>query len=51
MEFIKLPAEVREAQIARVMNESLSNFNHEVCAEHYIKIYEKMLQRPLVTTF
>lgn len=48
MDFSALPADVREAQVARVMRESAARFNHKVCAEAYIRIYEKMLNRPLV---
>ncbi len=49
MEFYAQPAEVREAEIARIMRESLQRFNHEECAKEYIRIYEKMLDRPLVS--
>ena len=48
MEFYHQPAEVREREIARIMSESLKLFNHEACAKEYIKLYEKMLDRPLV---
>jgi glycogen synthase len=48
MEFYMQPAEVREAEIKRIMEESLKRFNHEECAKEYIKIYEQMLDRPLV---
>ena len=48
MEFYMQPAEVREAEIRRIMEESLKRFNHEECAKEYIKIYEQMLDRPLV---
>ena len=30
------------------MVESLRRFNHTECAKEYIKLYEKMLDRPLV---
>ena len=30
------------------MAESVARFNHEACAKEYIKLYEKMLERPLV---
>ncbi len=49
MEFYAQPAEVREAEITRIMRESLQRFNHEECAKEYISIYEKMLDRPLVS--
>ena len=42
---------MREAQVARIMNESKQRFNHERCAAEYIKIYEEMLQRPLTELF
>ena len=48
MEFFRQPPEVKEREIARIMRESLQRFNHEECAKEYIKLYEKMLQRPLV---
>ena len=48
MDFFHLLGDVREAQVARIMRESLARFNHEACAKEYIKLYEKMLDRPLV---
>jgi glycogen synthase len=51
LEFYKLPTEVRERQIARVMREGRARFNHDVCAKAYINIYEPMLHRPLVRSF
>jgi hypothetical protein len=30
------------------MTESAATFNHQVTARHYIEIYEKLLQRPLI---
>ena len=48
MEFHRLPAEQRAAQVSRVMQYGLSRFNHKVCAKSYIDIYERMLQRPLL---
>ena len=48
MAFYALPADVRDREIARIMRESLRRFNHEACAKEYIKLYEKMLDRPLV---
>jgi ADP-glucose type glycogen/starch synthase len=49
--FHRLPAETKAAQVARVMRESRERFNHDVTAKAYIDIYERMLQRPLVTRF
>ena len=48
MDFFHAPADVREREISRVMTESLARFNHEACAREYIKLYERMLDRPLV---
>ena len=48
MDFYLQPTDVRERETARIMRESLSRFNHEACAKEYIKLYEKMLDRPLV---
>ena len=51
MEFHSRPAEVREEVVARVMREAKRRFNHDVTAKHYIEIYEKMLDRPLLRHF
>ena len=51
MAFWSLPAEVREAEIKRIMAESLTRFNHEACARQYIELYEQMLHRHLVRDF
>ena len=48
MEFYDLAPEIRAAEIARIMDSAKKRFNHDVTAGEYIKIYEKMLQRPLV---
>ena len=48
MEFHAQVREVREREVRRIMTESLARFNHEACAKEYIKLYEKMLDRPLV---
>jgi glycogen synthase len=48
MEFYAQGADVREREISRIMKESLARFNHEACAKEYIKLYERMLSRPLV---
>ena len=51
MEFWRHPSDVREKEISRIMSESLKRFNHESCAQQYIELYEKMLNRPLVKRF
>ena len=48
MDFWAQPVEKRNAQISRVMRESKARFNHGVCAQAYIDIYETMLNRALV---
>ena len=48
MAFYRQSPEVREREITRIMSESLRRFNHETCAKEYIKLYERMLDRPLV---
>ena len=51
MHFFALDPEVRHRQIERVMKGSLATFNHSVTARQYIDLYEKMLQRPLITPY
>ena len=48
MDFFHAPADVRSREISRIMTESTARFNHEACAREYIKLYERMLDRPLV---
>ena len=48
MEFHRLPMEMKEAHLCRIMKESALRFNHQEVAEQYIAIYEEMLARPLV---
>ncbi len=50
MKFHKLPEEVKNRQIVRIMHEAAQRFNHDVTARAYINIYENMLHRPLITT-
>jgi ADP-glucose type glycogen/starch synthase len=49
--FHKLPAKVKNPQIARVMQDAAQRFTHSVTAQGYIDIYEAMLQRPLINKF
>ena len=51
MDFYRLPAETRAAEVERVMLESARTFNHEACARQYIDLYEKMIRRPVVRIF
>jgi len=48
MRFHVLPVTEKERQISRVMDRSLSAFNHQVTAAQYMALYEKMLKQPLV---
>jgi starch synthase len=49
MRFYKLPPKIKARQIERIMTESIASFNHDVTAQQYIELYEKMLERPLIT--
>jgi len=48
MKFYKLSGKTKARQIDRIMTESAATFNHDVTAQKYIELYEKMLQRPLI---
>ncbi len=48
MIFHRQPDKAKEKIIQRIMRESTQQFSHEEVAQEYIKIYEKMLARPLV---
>ncbi|TAL18464.1 glycogen synthase [bacterium] len=49
MDFYRLPESMRETQTKRIMTDGEKTFRHDVTAAEYIKLYEKMLERPLVT--
>lgn len=51
MAFYRQPTELKAAQTTRIMREARERFNHQVTARAYIEIYERMLQRPLVSHF
>ena len=48
MEFYQLDADSKAREISRIMDEAQRRFNHDVTAQAYIRIYEEMLQCPLV---
>ena len=48
MKFYMTSPGIKKRQIRRIMTESAAKFNHQVTAQQYIDIYEKMLRRPLV---
>ena len=49
MDFFKLPAARKQRQVKRIMRHSAATFNHANTARQYIDLYEKMLERPLIT--
>ncbi len=49
LDFFRLPEEVKAAEIKRVMEEGKKTFCHQATAAEYIKVYEKMLERPLLS--
>ncbi|MBU4258411.1 MAG: glycogen/starch synthase [Proteobacteria bacterium] len=49
MLFYNLPQEIKARKIEKIMTESVASFNHSVTARKYIDLYEKMLERPLIT--
>jgi starch synthase/alpha-amylase len=48
MAFHALPDVQRRRQVSRIMQESAATFTHDVTARNYMRLYEKMLQRPLI---
>jgi starch synthase len=48
MAFYKLAPEQKNHHIARIMKEGKKRFNHDICAKHYIDLYQQMLSRPVV---
>ncbi len=51
MSFYSLPADIKERQVRRIMEESAHNFTHPVTARKYFDLYERMLDRPLVKDY
>ena len=47
--FYNLSAQVRAKHIERIMKQSAEMFNQSATARRYVELYEKMLQRPLVS--
>jgi glycogen synthase len=39
----------KQHQIERIMRESAATFSHANTARHYIDLYERMLERPLIS--
>lgn len=51
MHFHALPPEVRGIQIRRIMEDAAASFTYTQTAQEYIRLYEIMLQRPLITGY
>jgi starch synthase/alpha-amylase len=51
MNFYALPPKIRQRQVKRIMVQSAETFNYDATAQRYIELYEKMLQRPLITDY
>jgi len=49
MVFFNQPQRVKTKQIKRIMKESAETFTYANTARKYIELYEKMLQRPLIS--
>jgi starch synthase len=49
IKFYDQPKEIKFEHIRRIMSQSQAFFNYEVVARQYINLYEKMLQRPLIS--
>jgi len=50
MNFYHLASQRKSKLIKRIMQESALTFTHDVTAQQYIDLYEKMLKRPLIQT-
>ena len=48
MAFFSLPPALKNKQIKRIMQQSRCRFSYKKTAGQYIRLYEKMLERPLV---
>ena len=48
MRFHRQPESVRRDNLVRIMIDAKDRFNHDVTANSYIRLYEQMLQRPLI---
>ena len=48
MAFFRQPEDVRTRQIGRIMRDSAERFTHAVTAKGYLRLYETMLDRPMI---
>jgi len=51
MKFHRLDPEVKARHLSRIMLHAVKNFNYGVTAKHYISLYERMLERPLISDY
>jgi starch synthase/alpha-amylase len=49
IDFYNLPAETKAVQVRRIMTHGAQSFNHSVTAQRYMDLYERMLERPLIS--
>lgn len=49
MKFHQMPESIKTRNISRIILNALETFNHTVNARQYIELYERMLERPLIT--
>jgi starch synthase len=49
MHFYQLPEAIKQRNVGRIMLSALETFNNTVNARQYIELYERMLERPLIT--
>jgi starch synthase/alpha-amylase len=49
LNFFNLPKEKKADQVKRIMLQSAETFTHSVTARNYMDLYEKMLERPLIS--
>lgn len=49
MDFYNLPKQIKNKIIKEIMTKAATSFNYDNTARQYIDLYEKMLNRPLIT--
>jgi glycogen synthase len=47
IQFHRLPADIREAHLQRIMRDAKTRFNHNATAAEYIRRYEEVLGQPI----
>ena len=51
LDFYRLPPQRRWENVGRIMTQAHEQFSYDRCARDYIRVYEHMLQRPLLKAF